>query len=475
MLLNEPTPHHQTRPAAAGAAASTRRLPPVEVDGAPAQPPRARGGDGDSDLERTAETHSTANDPTVGIELIDGTDAVKTVALDVEAVKRAVAEGVSLPDATATVSLNVEAVRKAMAESAGGASGSAVGDEDSGSLAGERDGEDEAEVEASSLESSSAAAADSAVELETDAAPEGDAERDSDAAPDAAAERDSDAAAGSASGSAAASDSGLGTASGSDAIPGSAAAGGSDAEPDFDAEPGSDAPRDSDADSGSDADADADSGSGSGSDPELAAASDSAAARDLDAASDFDTEPTSSESTAAPDTVEAPVEAPEAATSADLVPATGDAVDRADLPTATYLVSTDLSTPTSTLVAVPETADDVIATIHAAATAVAAADRRARQAAVVKEDPWTGLDLHRPAVPAPVDNVLDLLSPVLERPLLVVEQPGLPAAADVVALHRSELEVDFVEPPVVAAGAEPPIPPRYGPGLSVLPHIEFPV
>ncbi|MEY9889123.1 hypothetical protein ABIA31_002771 [Catenulispora sp. MAP5-51] len=477
MLLNEPTPHHQMRPAAAGAAASTRRLPPVEVDGAPAQPPRARGGDGDSDLERTAETRSTANDPTVGIELVDGTDAVKTVALDVEAVKRAVAEGISLPDATATVSLNVEAVRKAMAESAGGASGSAVGDEDSGAPAAERDGEDEAEVEASSLESSSAAAADSAGELETDAAPEGDAdaERDYDAAPDAdaAAERDSDAAAGSASGSAAASDSGLGTASGSDAIPGSAAAGGSDAEPDFDAEPGSDAPRDSDSDSGSDADAD--SGSGSGSDPELAAASDSAAARDLDAASDFDTEPTSSESTAAPDTVEAPVEAPEAATSADLVPATGDAVDRADLPTATYLVSTDLSTPTSTLVAVPETADDVIATIHAAATAVAAADRRARQAAVVKEDPWTGLDLHRPAVPAPVDNVLDLLSPVLERPLLVVEQPGLPAAADVVALHRSELEVDFVEPPVVAAGAEPPIPPRYGPGLSVLPHIEFPV
>jgi hypothetical protein len=146
-----------------------------------------------------------------------------------------------------------------------------------------------------------------------------------------------------------------------------------------------------------------------------------------------------------------------------------------EAPTASYLVSTDLSTPASTTVAVPETADDVIATIHAAATAVAAADRRARQAAVVKDDPWTGLDLHRPAVPAPVDHVRDLLAPVLERPLLVVEQPGPPEPADVVALHRSELEVDFVEPPVVAAGAEPPIPPRYGPGLSVLPHIEFPV
>jgi hypothetical protein len=123
----------------------------------------------------------------------------------------------------------------------------------------------------------------------------------------------------------------------------------------------------------------------------------------------------------------------------------------------------------------PESADDVIATIHAAATLVAAADLRARQAAVAKADPWTGLDLRTPPTPAPVDNVLDLLAPVLERPLLVVEQPGLPQAADVVALHRSELEVDFVEPPVVAAGAEPPIPPRYGPGLSVLPHIEFPV
>lgn len=146
-----------------------------------------------------------------------------------------------------------------------------------------------------------------------------------------------------------------------------------------------------------------------------------------------------------------------------------------DEPSGVHLASTDLSTTTSTLVAVPETADDVIATIHAAATLVAAADLRARQAAVTKPDPWTGLDLHQPPTPAPVDNVLDLLAPVLQRPLLVVEQPGLPKPADVVALHRSELEVDFVEPPVVAAGAEPPIPPRYGPGLSVLPHIEFPV
>lgn len=160
-----------------------------------------------------------------------------------------------------------------------------------------------------------------------------------------------------------------------------------------------------------------------------------------------------------------------ASVSADLVPSSDSAPDA----TSAYLASTVLSTAASSVVAVPETADDVIATIHAAATAVAAADRRARQAAVVKEDPWTDLDLHRPAPPAPVGNVLDLLSPVLERPLLVVEQPGLPAAADVVALHRSELQQDFVEPPVVAAGAEPPIPPRYGPGLSVLPHIEFPV
>jgi hypothetical protein len=164
--------------------------------------------------------------------------------------------------------------------------------------------------------------------------------------------------------------------------------------------------------------------------------------------------------------------------SAEIVPAAESDVaaseDDADA-TSSYLASTLLTTPPSTVVAVPETADDVIATIHAAATAVARADRRARQAAVVKEDPWTGLDLHQPAAPAPVGDVLDLLAPVLERPILVVEQPGLPAAADVVALHRAELEAEFVEAPVVAAGAEPPIPPRYGPGLSVLPHIEFPV
>ncbi|WP_194899412.1 hypothetical protein [Catenulispora pinisilvae] len=166
--------------------------------------------------------------------------------------------------------------------------------------------------------------------------------------------------------------------------------------------------------------------------------------------------------------------------STDLVPTTGtDLVPTTstDIATPAFLAATDLATPvpTSGVVAVPTTADDVIATIHAAATVVRAADRRARQAAFAKADPWTGLDLRQPAAPAPVDNVLELLSPVLERPLLVVEQPGLPDAADVVALHRSELEVDFVEPPVVAAGAEPAIPPRFGPGLSVLPHIEFPV
>lgn len=412
MLLNEPTPRH-TRPATA-ATASTRELPPVDLDGAPTPPRRSlaeadtvaftavdagavsksagagagasasngaassadddgassdgadvdsgdggeasasAGADSDDTAELSAESvpRSNTEAPTVGIEqVVLPPDGTETVALDVEAVKRAVAEGLAASDATATVSLDVAAVKRAMAEA-------------------------------------SASADDIAADTEPDDIEPADA---APSAPEAAAD-----------------------------LPDSTS----------DSSPDSTGPQ----------------------------------AADTQFSSPEDPTGTSAATS----------------TSTDLVPAAESSADSSadssvDTPTAPYLVSTDLSASASTLVAVPETADDVIATIHAAATAVAAADRRARQAAVAKEDPWTGLDLHQPPTPAPVDNVLDLLAPVLERPLLVVEQPGLPAAADVVALHRSELEVDFVEPPVVAAGAEPPIPPRYGPGLSVLPHIEFPV
>jgi hypothetical protein len=426
MLLNEPTPH-QTRPAAATAAAagSTRELPPVEVDGAPT-PARANGaqadtiafsavdagsangssagsahrsgassanGSGgaspDSEVSAAAEDGesprtSSAQAPTVGIVTVGGgADVLSTVALDVDAVKRALAEGRAAADATDTVSLDVEGVKQALAEEAGAIAGG------------------DALAETTQLATGSIADAD----ISADSAP-AEIDADADAEPDTAEpvvedSQDSEA-------SSAESPNGAGPAA------------------DFE-----DSHSESSNGNGPAADASADTSTGTSTDTVLAADS-----------------------------------------STDLVPTPGAEPDH---PAGSYLASTNLSTSASTLVAVPETADDVIATIHAAATVVAEADRRARRAAVAKADPWTGLDLHQPATPEPVDDVLDLLSPVLERPLLVVEQPGPPAAADVVALHRSELEVDFVEPPVVAAGAEPPIPPRYGPGLSVLPHIDFPV
>lgn len=88
--------------------------------------------------------------------------------------------------------------------------------------------------------------------------------------------------------------------------------------------------------------------------------------------------------------------------------------------------------------------------------------------------PVPGPDLRRPLPPAPVDGVLELLAPVLGRPLDVVEQSPLPAAADLTALHRAELEADFAALPPLRAGSEPPIPARFAPGTPVLPHIEFP-
>jgi hypothetical protein len=129
----------------------------------------------------------------------------------------------------------------------------------------------------------------------------------------------------------------------------------------------------------------------------------------------------------------------------------------------------------------PETVAEVVAVVDAASKAIAAAEDAARQVAEasaarsVQAAVSAVLDLREPAQPAPVAGVLDLLAPVLERPLLEVERPVLPSAPDLMALHRAEFEVDFVEPPLVAAGDEPPIPARFGPGLAVLPHIEFPV
>jgi hypothetical protein len=338
----------------------------------------------------------------------------------VDAVKRALAEGRRSADATDTVSLDVEGVKQALAA------------EEAGRIAGGIAGGD-ALAETTQLPDISGAVADEDAPVAADSIAGTDS-------PGSEAE-DSSGDAGSFTGAAS---------SGSAHSADSAADSSTDLA-------SSDSERS--ADSAVDFVPSTESSSGTG----LAADSSAESSADTETSADISADSSASTST---DLV------PAADPSTDLVPAPGS---EADHPVGAYLASTDLSTSASTLVAVPETADDVIATINAAATAVAEADRRARRASVVKADPWTGLDLHKPAAPEPVDDVLDLLSPVLERPLLVVEQPGLPAAADVVALHRSELEVDFVEPPVVAAGAEPPIPPRYGPGLSVLPHIDFPV
>ncbi|MFL6117256.1 MAG: hypothetical protein ACJ786_38770 [Catenulispora sp.] len=169
---------------------------------------------------------------------------------------------------------------------------------------------------------------------------------------------------------------------------------------------------------------------------------------------------------------------------ADAEPAPGPESARAD--SAENSPSADTPTVSfrrpSTTVALPETVAEVVAVVDAASRAIAAAEDAARVVAAAHEReaarrpaPPTTLDLREPAPPAPVDGVLDLLAPVLQRPLLVVEQPELPSAPDLMALHRAEFEQDFAEPPVVPAGDEPPIPVRFGPGLAVLPHIEFPV
>ncbi|NUP48362.1 MAG: hypothetical protein HOW97_13800, partial [Catenulispora sp.] len=136
----------------------------------------------------------------------------------------------------------------------------------------------------------------------------------------------------------------------------------------------------------------------------------------------------------------------------------------------------------STDLVLPDTVAEVVAVVDAASKAIAAAEDAARQVAAAAKSaapaadvPPPVLDLRQPAQPAPVDGLLDLLAPVLNKPLLEVKQPELPPAPDLMALHRAEFEVDFVEPPHVAAGDEPPIPTRFGPGLAVLPHIEFPV
>jgi hypothetical protein len=83
-------------------------------------------------------------------------------------------------------------------------------------------------------------------------------------------------------------------------------------------------------------------------------------------------------------------------------------------------------------------------------------------------------ELRQPLPPEPVAGILDLLAPVLDAPVLVVDRPPMPRPPDLAALHRAELEADFAKPPPARAGDEPAIPQQFAAGLSMLPHIDFP-
>ncbi|MCU7826403.1 J domain-containing protein [Kitasatospora sp. DSM 101779] len=83
------------------------------------------------------------------------------------------------------------------------------------------------------------------------------------------------------------------------------------------------------------------------------------------------------------------------------------------------------------------------------------------------------LDIQQLLPPEPVDGVAELLGPVLEEPLLVVERPPL-TPADLLVVRREELAADFAEPAPASTAAEPPVPAQFAADLSVLPPIEIP-
>ncbi|WP_431676058.1 hypothetical protein [Kitasatospora sp. KL5] len=82
------------------------------------------------------------------------------------------------------------------------------------------------------------------------------------------------------------------------------------------------------------------------------------------------------------------------------------------------------------------------------------------------------LDIQQLLPPEPVDGVAELLHPVLEEPLLVVERPPVSPAA-LLVVRREELAADFAEP-APASTAEPPVPAQFAADLSVLPPIDIP-
>ncbi|WP_327675599.1 hypothetical protein [Kitasatospora sp. NBC_00458] len=83
-------------------------------------------------------------------------------------------------------------------------------------------------------------------------------------------------------------------------------------------------------------------------------------------------------------------------------------------------------------------------------------------------------DLQQPLPPEPVDQVAGLLAPALAEPLLVIDRPPLPSAAELLVLHGGELAADFAEPVPAGVDPEPAVPARFAADLSVLPQIEIP-
>lgn len=129
---------------------------------------------------------------------------------------------------------------------------------------------------------------------------------------------------------------------------------------------------------------------------------------------------------------------------------------------------------------VPPTAD-VREIRHAARTTARTGRvtrRQIEEASALLQDPDRRLafDLEQPLPPAPARHALDLLAPVLTEPLVSLpDHPPWPQVASLVTLRRADTEADFAEPPLLGIGEEPEIPGRFTAGLSVLPHVEFPV
>jgi hypothetical protein len=95
-------------------------------------------------------------------------------------------------------------------------------------------------------------------------------------------------------------------------------------------------------------------------------------------------------------------------------------------------------------------------------------------AAALLRDPARRLELDAQHLlpPEPVDEAGRLLAPLLDEPLPFPPRAPI-GPADLLAVHRGELEAEFAPPPAPPAG-HPGTPDRFAADLSVLPPIELP-